>query len=136
MTATYSINPDRLMADIASLSECGALPGGGNARLALSDTDKDGRDLVCGWMKELGLNVVVDGIGNVTATRAGLEDLSPVMIGSHIDTVATGGAYDGCLGVLAGLEVLRVLNQLEISTRRPVQSVQSLCPCFPGFLPH
>jgi len=102
------------------LAAMGAIEGGGCARLALTDEDKAGRDLVVGWMKELGLDVRVDAIGNVIGLRAGREELAPVMTGSHIDTVRTGGRYDGNYGVLAGLEVVRALNQANVTTRRPI----------------
>ncbi len=114
------IDPDRLMACIRALGTIGALPGGGVCRLALSESDRDGRDLVSGWMRDLGLAVSIDGIGNVVGVRAGREDTAPVMMGSHIDTVQTGGLYDGSLGVLAGLEVIRVLDDHRIETARPV----------------
>jgi beta-ureidopropionase / N-carbamoyl-L-amino-acid hydrolase len=109
-----------LLAALDELAEIGAIDGGGCARLALTDDDGIGRDLVVGWMKALGLEVTVDAIGNVVGLRAGREDLTPVMTGSHIDTVRTGGRYDGNYGVLAGLEVVRALNEARIVTRRPI----------------
>jgi len=114
------INGERLTQRIAELAEIGAIDGGGVCRLALSDEDKQGRDRVCDWMKQLGLRISVDRVGNVIAIRDGEEDLAPVMTGSHIDTVATGGRYDGNLGVLAGLEVIETLNDAGISTRYPL----------------
>ena len=99
-----------LLDGLDRLAGIGAIEGGGCARLALTDEDKAGRDLVIGWMKALGLDVRVDAIGNVVGVRAGTEDLPPVMTGSHIDTVRTGGRYDGNYGVLAGLAVVRALN--------------------------
>ncbi len=114
------IDPDRLMARLRALGQVGALAGGGVCRLALSDEDKAGRDVVTGWMRELGLDVAIDAIGNVVGTRAGEENLPAVMVGSHIDTVRTGGLFDGNLGVLAGLEIIAVLNDAGLSTRRPV----------------
>ncbi len=114
------ININRLQQRIDRLAEIGALEGGGVCRLALSDEDRQGRDLVCQWMRELGLEVSIDQIGNVIGLRQGLEDSEPVVIGSHIDTVATGGPYDGNLGVLAGLEVIETLNDADITTRRPL----------------
>ncbi|MDP2330765.1 MAG: Zn-dependent hydrolase [Reyranella sp.] len=110
----------RLLSALDELAGIGAIEGGGCARLALTDDDRLGRDLVVGWMKELGLDVRVDAIGNVIGLRAGRENLPPVMTGSHIDTVRTGGRYDGNYGVLAGLEVVRALNEAKITTRRPV----------------
>jgi N-carbamoyl-L-amino-acid hydrolase len=115
-----AIDGARLLSDIASLAELGAIDGGGCARLALTDTDRQGRDRVCGWMRGLDLDVRIDAIGNVVALRRGREDLAPVMTGSHIDTVRTGGRYDGNLGVLAGLEVCRALDAAGITTRRPL----------------
>jgi N-carbamoyl-L-amino-acid hydrolase len=88
--------------------------------MALSDEDRQGRDLVVNWMRELGLDISVDRIGNVIGIRPGTEPGDPVMTGSHIDTVATGGRYDGNLGVLAGLEVIETLNQANLKTRKPV----------------
>ena len=114
------INTDRLMDRIRRLGEVGALEGGGVCRLALTEADKAGRDLVVGWMKALGLTVTVDRIGNVVGLRAGESDGPPVMTGSHIDTVATGGLYDGNLGVLAGLEVVETLNDAGIITPHPI----------------
>jgi N-carbamoyl-L-amino-acid hydrolase len=110
----------RLLGALDELAAIGAIEGGGCARLALTDEDRLGRDLVVGWMKALGLDVRVDAIGNVIGLRAGRENLPPVMTGSHIDTVRTGGRYDGNYGVLAGLEVVRALNEANIVTRRPI----------------
>ncbi len=110
----------RLLEALDELAAIGAIEGGGCARLALTDEDKAGRDLVVSWMRALGLNVRVDAIGNVVGLRAGREELAPVMTGSHIDTVRTGGRYDGNYGVLAGLEVVRALNEAGIVTRRPI----------------
>jgi len=114
------IDEDRLFGALGELAEIGAIEGGGCARLALSDEDKAGRDRVVDWMRALGLDVRVDAIGNVIGVRAGTENLAPVMTGSHIDTVRTGGRYDGNYGVLAGLEVVRALNAARIMTRRPI----------------
>ena len=114
------VNGDRLNQRIARLAEIGAIEGGGCARLALSDADKAGRDLVSGWMRELGLDVTVDAIGNVVGTRPGRQPGPAVMTGSHIDTVRTGGRYDGNLGVLAGLEVIATLNDAGIETEFPL----------------
>lgn len=110
----------RLLGALDDLAAIGAIEGGGCARLALTDEDKAGRDLVVGWMKELGLHVRIDAIGNVIGVRAGRENLPPIMTGSHIDTVRTGGRYDGNYGVLAGLEVVRALNAANVTTRRPI----------------
>jgi N-carbamoyl-L-amino-acid hydrolase len=114
------IDTAALLDRLARLATVGAIEGGGSARLALSDEDKAGRDLVVGWMRELGLSVAVDVVGNVVALRAGREELAPVMTGSHIDTVRTGGRYDGNLGVLAGLEFCAALDRAGLRTRRPI----------------
>jgi N-carbamoyl-L-amino-acid hydrolase len=116
-----TIRIDRLLADIEALARIGDTGDGGNCRLALTDDDAGGRELVVGWMRALGLEVRVDRIGNVVATRAGTDpSLDAVMTGSHIDTVRTGGRYDGTLGVLAGLEVVRALDDAGVRTRRPL----------------
>jgi N-carbamoyl-L-amino-acid hydrolase len=117
---TPKLSDRHLLDTLDTLARIGAIDGGGCARLALSDEDKAGRDLVVGWMKELGLDVRIDAIGNVIGLRAGAENLAPVITGSHIDTVRTGGGYDGNYGVLAGLEVVRALNEAKVTTRRPI----------------
>jgi len=119
------VDGDRLWARLVELGEIGAIKGRngeeGCCRLALTDADRGGRDLVVGWMHDLGLDVAVDAIGNVVATRPGTDpDAAPVMTGSHIDTVATGGRFDGNLGVLAGLEVLETLAQADVRTVHPI----------------
>ena len=115
-----SINAERLVGRLAQLAEIGRSDEGACCRLALTDEDRAGRDLVVGWMRELGLDVRVDRIGNIFGARAGTEDLAPVMSGSHIDTVRTGGRFDGTLGVLGALEVVETLNDAGIVTRRPL----------------
>lgn len=124
-TAALRADGDRLWRRLEALGEIGAIAGPngerGCARLALTDEDRAGRDLVVGWMRDLGLAVTVDAIGNVVATRPGTDPgAAPVMTGSHIDTVATGGRFDGNLGVLAGLEVLETLIGHDVATRHPV----------------
>jgi N-carbamoyl-L-amino-acid hydrolase len=119
------VDGERLWGRLAALGEVGAVhgPNGehGNARLALTDADGNGRDLVVQWMRDLGLAVTIDAVGNVIATRAGTDPAAaPVMIGSHIDTVRTGGWFDGNLGVLGGLEVIETLEQHGIATTHPV----------------
>jgi N-carbamoyl-L-amino-acid hydrolase len=114
------IDGARLSRRLAELARHGALPGGGVCRLALTDEDKAGRDQVVRWMRELGLRVTIDGIGNAVGVRAGREEGPPVMMGSHIDTVRTGGPYDGNLGVMGGLEVIATLNDAKLVTRRPL----------------
>ncbi len=117
-----SIDPKRLVARIEALGEVGAIPGTtGCARLALTDDDLAGRDLVVTWMRDLGLDVTIDGIGNVIATMPGFAAGNrPVMTGSHIDTVGTGGKYDGNLGVLAGLEVIETVIAAGLELDRPL----------------
>ncbi|MDA3032713.1 MAG: Zn-dependent hydrolase [Actinomycetota bacterium] len=117
-----SIDRERLVARIEALGEIGAIPGTtGCARLALTDEDKGGRDLVVTWMRDLGLDVTIDGIGNVIATMPGFAaGTPPVMTGSHIDTVGTGGKYDGNLGVLAGLEVIETVIAAGLELARPL----------------
>ena len=114
------IDGKRLCGRISELAGIGTIEGDGVCRLALGDEDRAARDLVCDWMRQLGMRVSVDRIGNVVAIRDGREDSAPVMTGSHIDSVATGGRYDGTLGVLAGLEVIASLNDAGIVTRRPL----------------
>jgi len=121
LTQAPSIRGERLLKRLKDLGQVGALDNGGVCRLALSDADRAGRDLVVQWMKSLGMTVAVDRIGNIIATRAGRQNLAPVMTGSHIDTVRSGGLYDGNLGVLAGLEVVKTLNDAGIQTERPIQ---------------
>jgi N-carbamoyl-L-amino-acid hydrolase len=117
------VDGGRLVARLDALGEIGAIHGPdgerGCARLALTDADRDGRDLVVTWMRDLGLRVEIDEIGNVFATLDGSDpSLAPVMTGSHIDTVRTGGRFDGNLGVLAGLEVAETLITNAVRTAR------------------
>lgn len=114
------IDADRLLRRLAALAEVGARPDGASCRLALTDEDRAGRDLVVSWMRDLGLAVRVDQVGNLVGIRAGTEEAPPVMAGSHIDTVATGGRYDGNYGVLAALEVVAALDERGVATRRPL----------------
>ena len=116
------INGSRLWASLMELAQIGATPKGGVKRLALTDLDRQGRDLVVGWAKEAGMSITVDQIGNVFMRREGNNPaLPPVMTGSHIDTQPTGGKFDGNYGVLAGLEVVRTLNDLNIRTEAPIE---------------
>jgi beta-ureidopropionase / N-carbamoyl-L-amino-acid hydrolase len=114
------IDGERLLAWLQALGAVGGLPGGGVCRLALTDADKLGRDWTVARMRELDMAVTVDAIGNVVGVYPGLEDRPPVMTGSHIDTVRTGGLYDGNYGVLAGLEVVATLRESGQRTRRPL----------------
>lgn len=117
-----SINGQRLWQSLMDLARIGATEKGGNCRLALTALDGQGRDLVVGWMKDAGLTITVDQIGNIFGRRAGRNnDLAPIMTGSHIDTQPTGGRFDGCYGVLAGLEVMRTLQERDIVTEAPLE---------------
>ena len=119
-TQDLRIDADALLARLTELGRIGATGDGGCCRLALTDADRAGRDLVRRWMGELGLQVQVDPVGNLFGSRAGTDDTAPVMTGSHIDTVATGGLYDGNYGVLSGLAAVQALNQSGLRTRRPL----------------
>ena len=114
------IRLDRLLDRLDALAQIGAISGTtGCARLALTDEDRAGRDLVVSWMRDLGLDVTIDGIGNVIAVMPAPAG-PPVMTGSHIDTVATGGRYDGNYGVLAGLEVIESVMEAGVALERPL----------------
>ncbi len=120
--SSLRINGQRLWDSLMELARIGATPKGGVCRLALSDLDRQGRDLVTSWGRAAGLSVTVDRIGNVFMRRPGRNDaLPPVMAGSHIDTQPTGGKFDGNYGVLAGLEVVRTLNDHGIQTEAPIE---------------
>ncbi len=119
---TLSINGQRLWDSLMELAQIGATPKGGVCRLTLTDLDKQGRDLVTGWAREAGMSVTIDKIGNVFMRRPGRDDsLPPIMTGSHIDTQPTGGKFDGNYGVLAGIEVVRTLNDHGIETEAPIE---------------
>ncbi|MEZ2299874.1 Zn-dependent hydrolase [Variovorax sp. RCC_210] len=121
-TQALAINGERLWSALMELARIGATPKGGVKRLALTDLDKQGRDLVVAWGKEAGLSITVDKIGNVFMRREGTNPaLPPVVSGSHIDTQPTGGKFDGNYGVLAALEVVRTLNDQGIRTEAPIE---------------
>ena len=116
------IDQQRLWQSLMAMAEIGATEKGGSRRLALTDLDKQGRDLFVGWCKEAGCSVTVDRMGNIFARRPGRRpDLPPVVTGSHLDTQPTGGKFDGVFGVLAGLEVIRTLNDLGYETDAPIE---------------
>ncbi|WP_257387519.1 Zn-dependent hydrolase [Tahibacter caeni] len=122
--ATLRVNGRRLWDSLMEMAKIGATPKGGVCRLALTDLDKQGRDLFVRWAKEAGCTITVDRMGNVFARRAGKDDsLAPVVTGSHADSQPTGGKFDGIYGVLGGLEVIRSLNDHGIETDRPVEVV-------------
>ena len=114
------MNRDRLLARLDQLHSIGAAAEGGVSRIALTDEDRAGRDRVTGWMRQAGLDISIDRIGNVFGIRKGHEGGPVVMTGSHIDTVVGGGRLDGNYGVLAGLEVLETLREHGITTRKPL----------------
>ncbi len=115
-------NGQRLWASLMAMAEIGATARGGSCRLALSDEDRAGRELFAHWCTEAGMSLSVDPIGNLFARRPGSDpDAAPVMMGSHLDTQPEGGRFDGVYGVLAGLEVVRTLNDLGIQTRKPLE---------------
>ncbi len=115
------INPDRLWASIHEMAEIGPGVAGGNNRQTLTDDDAKGRSLFKSWCTNAGMTMGLDQMGTMFARREGTDpDLDPVYVGSHLDTQPTGGRYDGVLGVLSGLEVIRTLNDLGIRTRRPI----------------
>jgi N-carbamoyl-L-amino-acid hydrolase len=119
--ATLRVDGARLWRSLMDLAQIGATPKGGVCRLALTDLDRQGRDLVVGWLREAGCDVEIDGVGNIFATRRGRAAGAPVVLtGSHIDTQPSGGKFDGNYGVLAGLEVLRTLNAAGVETHKPV----------------
>lgn len=114
-------NPDRLWRGLMDLAEIGAVPGDGSNRVALTDEDAEGQALFAAWAVEAGCRVTRDGIGNLFATRAGTDPgLPAVVVGSHLDTQPNGGRFDGPVGVLSGLEIVRVLNDASIETAAPV----------------
>jgi N-carbamoyl-L-amino-acid hydrolase len=116
------INQQRLWDSLMEMAKIGATEKGGSKRLALSDLDKAGRDLFVRWCKEAGCTVSVDRMGNIFARRKGKRnELPPVVTGSHLDTQPTGGKFDGVYGVLAGLEVVRTLNDLGYETEAPLE---------------
>ncbi|WP_236235466.1 Zn-dependent hydrolase [Pseudomonas faucium] len=134
------VDSARLWQSLMDLARLGATPKGGVCRLALTDLDRQARDLFVGWCEAAGCTVSVDGVGNIFARRPGRNPkLPPVMTGSHIDTQPTGGKFDGCFGVMAGLEVIRTLNDLGIETEAPLEVVvwtneegSRFAPCMMG----
>ena len=116
------IDGGRLWDSLMELAKIGATPKGGCKRLTLTDLDRQGRELFASWCKAAGCSIAVDEMGNMFARRPGTEDgLPPVMMGSHLDTQPTGGKFDGVLGVLGALEVVRSLNDLKLKTRYPIE---------------
>jgi len=120
MNPPLKINQPRLIGRLEELARIGADAGGGVTRLTFTDADKEARDLLIRWMRELGLTVQIDRVGNIFGTRAGETNEAPIMFGSHIDTVKSAGTLDGCYGVLAALECIHTLNEQSIQTKRPL----------------
>ncbi|HSS65436.1 MAG TPA: Zn-dependent hydrolase [Gammaproteobacteria bacterium] len=122
MPKNLRIDSERLWQSLIALAEIGATSKGGCCRLALSDEDKAGRDLFVAWCREAGCDISVDRLGNIFARRAGRNPTLPaVATGSHLDTQPHGGKFDGAYGVLAGLEVVRTLNDQGIETEAPIE---------------
>ena len=117
-----TINGVRLWSSLMDLARIGATPKGGVRRVTLTQADREGRELFARWCREAGLEVRVDAIGNLFAHRAGADAAAaPVMMGSHLDTQPNGGRFDGAYGVMAGLEVIRALNDAGVKTRVPLE---------------
>jgi N-carbamoyl-L-amino-acid hydrolase len=124
MATNLKIDGDRLWQSLMDMARIGATERGGNCRLALSDLDREGRQLFIGWATAAGCTIGIDRMGNIFARRAGRNDaLPPVLLGSHLDTQPTGGRFDGVYGVLAGLEVVRSLNDAGFETEAPIEVV-------------
>ena len=118
------INADRLWQSLMDLAQIGATDKGGVRRLTLTDTDRRGRDQFVAWCKEAGMSVEVDGIGNIFGRRTGTQaGALPIAIGSHLDSQPSGGKFDGAYGVMAGLEIVRTLNDAGVTTRAPLEVV-------------
>ena len=118
------INGERLWDSLMEMAKIGATPKGGVCRLALTDLDRQGRDLFVSWAKDAGCTISIDQMGNVFARRAGRSASAlPVVTGSHADSQPTGGRFDGIYGVLGGLEVIRTLNDHHITTEHPIEVV-------------
>jgi beta-ureidopropionase / N-carbamoyl-L-amino-acid hydrolase len=116
-----TIKGERLWDSLMAMAEVGPTARGGNSRLALSEEDRQGRELFSGWCEAAGMTLSVDRIGNLFARRPGRTDVAPVVMGSHLDTQPKGGRFDGIYGVLAGLEVVRTLNDRGIQTDKPLE---------------
>ncbi len=122
MTTNIRIDGARLWDSLMELARIGATEKGGVCRLALTDLDRQARDLFRSWCEAAGCTVSVDKMGNMFARRPGKDNsLPPVMTGSHIDSQPTGGKFDGAYGIMAGLEVIRTLNDYNYETQRPVE---------------
>ncbi len=115
------VNGTRLRGTLEEMAKIGATPNGGVQRLTLSNEDKEARDLFVEWLKEMDLDITIDEMGNIFGRRGGKNnDLDPVMSGSHVDSQPKGGRFDGILGVMGALEVLRTIHENKIKTERPI----------------
>jgi N-carbamoyl-L-amino-acid hydrolase len=115
------INADRLWDSLMEMAKIGPGVAGGNNRQTLTDEDAEGRALFQSWCEAVGCTMGLDSMGNMFAELAGTDpEALPVYVGSHLDTQPTGGKYDGVLGVLSGLEIIRTLNDLDIKTKHPI----------------
>ena len=124
MTTDVRIDGERLWQTIMRSAEIGPGKAGGLSRLVATDEDKEVRDQFAKWCDEAGLTMSVDRLGNMFARRPGTQDdLPPVTVGSHLDTQYAGGRFDGILGVLAGLEIVRTLNDHDIQTKHPIEVI-------------
>jgi N-carbamoyl-L-amino-acid hydrolase len=124
MLTNQRINGTRLWDTLMEMAQIGGTPKGGVKRISLTDEDRRGRDHFCAWCEAIGLTVRVDSMGNMFARREGRDpNRLPVLFGSHLDSQPTGGKFDGALGVIAGLEVMRTLNDLGITTEAPLELV-------------
>lgn len=120
-TKNLRIDPDRLWDSLMEMAKIGPGVAGGNNRQTLTDDDAKGRELFSQWCADAGMTMGVDSMGNMFATRPGADpDALPVYMGSHLDTQPTGGKYDGVLGVLGALEVVRTMNDLDVKTKHPI----------------
>lgn len=124
MSGNVRINGQRLWSSLMEMAEIGATPRGGVNRISFTDEDRRARDLFAGWCADLGCTVRTDAFGNMFARRDGRDNtLAPVLVGSHLDSQPTGGKFDGALGVLSGLEILRTLADTGLETERPIEVV-------------
>ena len=121
---TPTINKDRLWASLMQLAKIGATDKGGVCRVSLTDVDRQARDLFCEWARDAGCTIRIDQIGNIFARRPGTDpNAAAVMTGSHLDSQPLGGKFDGAFGVMAGLEVVRALNDANVETTHPIDVV-------------
>jgi len=122
MTEKLRINQDRLWQRLMHMAEIGATPAGGSCRVALTEEDRQGRDLFIKWCRELGCEIRIDRMGNIFAQRPGTDlHRLPIACGSHLDTQPHGGKFDGVYGVLAGVEIFETLNDQGIETDAPLE---------------